>query len=132
MIERRGQRCLMTKIPRQRHQRNSWIFVRCLFEQCLGPVGAAIVHKNDFMRSSRNLIQNLAGAPQEFGQHCLFVINRNGQRNSDRGLHRKTLSSEYRKLPGSKMTFSSATLDRKSTRLNSSHSSISYAVFCLK
>src|SRR5689334_24684880 len=27
---------------------------------------------------------------------------------------------------------SSAQLDRKSTRLNSSHSSISYAVFCLK
>src|SRR5689334_24257778 len=32
---------------------------------------------------------------------------------------------------GSKLTFS-AERDRKSTRLNSSHSSISYAVFCLK
>src|SRR5689334_18365055 len=30
------------------------------------------------------------------------------------------------------MSFSSSFLDRKSTRLNSSHSSISYAVFCLK
>src|SRR5437868_11827837 len=30
------------------------------------------------------------------------------------------------------MTFSSRTRDRKSTRLNSSHVSISYAVFCLK
>src|SRR2546430_3357853 len=28
--------------------------------------------------------------------------------------------------------FETATLDRKSTRLNSSHSQISYAVFCLK
>src|SRR3712207_8051661 len=29
-------------------------------------------------------------------------------------------------------TFLSCTLDRKSTRLNSSHANISYAVFCLK
>src|SRR3712207_8709950 len=29
-------------------------------------------------------------------------------------------------------TFESARLDRKSTRLNSSHANISYAVFCLK
>src|SRR2546430_4457211 len=29
-------------------------------------------------------------------------------------------------------TFASTMLDRKSTRLNSSHSQISYAVFCLK
>src|SRR5688572_11569373 len=30
------------------------------------------------------------------------------------------------------LTFPKATVDRKSTRLNSSHSQISYAVFCLK
>src|SRR2546430_12188955 len=30
------------------------------------------------------------------------------------------------------MNFNQAALDRKSTRLNSSHSQISYAVFCLK
>src|SRR2546430_11431847 len=30
------------------------------------------------------------------------------------------------------LTISGSTLDRKSTRLNSSHSQISYAVFCLK
>src|SRR2546430_8837273 len=33
--------------------------------------------------------------------------------------------------PGSRINFT-ATVDRKSTRLNSSHSQISYAVFCLK
>src|SRR2546430_4095304 len=33
---------------------------------------------------------------------------------------------------GKREQFNSATLDRKSTRLNSSHSQISYAVFCLK
>src|SRR6266853_4255046 len=34
--------------------------------------------------------------------------------------------------PWPRSTFSSTPLDRKSTRLNSSHSQISYAVFCLK
>src|SRR5689334_24541718 len=33
---------------------------------------------------------------------------------------------------GDRRTFSGNPADRKSTRLNSSHSSISYAVFCLK
>src|SRR5690348_17607207 len=34
--------------------------------------------------------------------------------------------------PGASETFRIRTIDRKSTRLNSSHPSISYAVFCLK
>src|SRR2546430_12475262 len=40
---------------------------------------------------------------------------------------RPALSSEMRAL-----SMSNPTTDRKSTRLNSSHSQISYAVFCLK
>src|SRR2546430_8993706 len=36
------------------------------------------------------------------------------------------------RLPVSREAFQSHCLDRKSTRLNSSHSQISYAVFCLK
>src|SRR5207249_9948108 len=35
-------------------------------------------------------------------------------------------------LRGGEVTFAHEGLDRKSTRLNSSHVSISYAVFCLK
>src|SRR3712207_7172662 len=35
-------------------------------------------------------------------------------------------------LPAQGMTSDVAILDRKSTRLNSSHANISYAVFCLK
>src|SRR6266478_148602 len=35
-------------------------------------------------------------------------------------------------VAGSALDFSGHRLDRKSTRLNSSHSQISYAVFCLK
>src|SRR5437899_9390653 len=34
--------------------------------------------------------------------------------------------------PGSKLLYSPSKADRKSTRLNSSHLGISYAVFCLK
>src|SRR2546430_12469869 len=36
------------------------------------------------------------------------------------------------RLSRSRFTVSELTVDRKSTRLNSSHSQISYAVFCLK
>src|SRR5690625_3653619 len=36
------------------------------------------------------------------------------------------------KKPGTAGWYNSAALDRKSTRLNSSHVAISYAVFCLK
>src|SRR2546427_7748067 len=35
-------------------------------------------------------------------------------------------------IPDSDSSLSTGTIDRKSTRLNSSHSQISYAVFCLK
>src|SRR2546430_13673589 len=35
-------------------------------------------------------------------------------------------------LRGQEVTLDEAKIDRKSTRLNSSHSQISYAVFCLK
>src|SRR5690348_18063057 len=35
-------------------------------------------------------------------------------------------------LPGSRLSVDANLVDRKSTRLNSSHPSISYAVFCLK
>src|SRR6266496_6037887 len=40
--------------------------------------------------------------------------------------------SKIAQEPGSAVTPSSETKDRKSTRLNSSHVEISYAVFCLK
>src|SRR2546430_10382551 len=40
-------------------------------------------------------------------------------------------TSSYGVLPG-KTALKGSTADRKSTRLNSSHSQISYAVFCLK
>src|SRR2546430_11323941 len=41
-------------------------------------------------------------------------------------------SVEYFKIPRDVLTICVGKRDRKSTRLNSSHSQISYAVFCLK
>src|SRR5689334_24659742 len=41
-------------------------------------------------------------------------------------------SAATMRLTSGRTTMNSTTRDRKSTRLNSSHSSISYAVFCLK
>src|SRR5689334_24571901 len=49
---------------------------------------------------------------------------------ADRFLEHFSLSSLY-DLPGVQ-EMKAGQIDRKSTRLNSSHSSISYAVFCLK
>src|SRR2546430_3760897 len=42
------------------------------------------------------------------------------------------VDGNVRNMRGGASTQSALTLDRKSTRLNSSHSQISYAVFCLK
>src|SRR5688572_32424542 len=42
------------------------------------------------------------------------------------------LSEEEQAYFGDLVSFTQAKTDRKSTRLNSSHSQISYAVFCLK
>src|SRR6266496_1524734 len=43
-----------------------------------------------------------------------------------------TYSTEYRVLVEAERSRRRSTIDRKSTRLNSSHVEISYAVFCLK
>src|SRR5689334_23965782 len=43
-----------------------------------------------------------------------------------------TLTSRSKDAAGNAVPMCGVPLDRKSTRLNSSHSSISYAVFCLK
>src|SRR5207248_10793264 len=60
------------------------------------------------------------------------VIRLVTQMTADTAEERKTavtlLIDQYRESPSA----ISATLDRKSTRLNSSHRTISYAVFCLK
>src|SRR5688572_32673709 len=44
----------------------------------------------------------------------------------------QTRSAEDIALAGTRWSLGKLRLDRKSTRLNSSHSQISYAVFCLK
>src|SRR3712207_7514579 len=43
-----------------------------------------------------------------------------------------TTATSLNKSTGQSMIFMNTNLDRKSTRLNSSHANISYAVFCLK
>src|SRR5205085_8829573 len=53
------------------------------------------------------------------------TLFRSGGRPPGRGLGGERLRLQHLRLPGQG-------LDRKSTRLNSSHSQISYAVFCLK
>src|SRR5699024_12705103 len=49
-----------------------------------------------------------------------------------RGRHRPSSRENHRRVSRSSLRSLSHARDRKSTRLNSSHVSISYAVFCLK
>src|SRR2546427_6406263 len=53
-------------------------------------------------------------------------------RHVDRHLPRPVQPAAARPPPGGKAVEGADPQDRKSTRLNSSHSQISYAVFCLK
>src|SRR2546430_10124370 len=49
-----------------------------------------------------------------------------------RSIDRPGITVRQRDLPAQRHEFVQGRADRKSTRLNSSHSQISYAVFCLK
>src|SRR5690348_18174077 len=62
------------------------------------------------------------GGPQRFDSQC-GLINLRSHRNERPALDPAVSHSEI---------FRERAADRKSTRLNSSHPSISYAVFCLK
>src|SRR5438045_4846484 len=70
----------------------------------------------------RSLEQRLGGnaAPEHAGAAEPFALD-------DRGVEAELAGSDGAHVPGR-----SAAEDRKSTRLNSSHLGISYAVFCLK
>src|SRR3712207_7899479 len=46
--------------------------------------------------------------------------------------HRKAGFVDVTEIEESRIPFFASSVDRKSTRLNSSHANISYAVFCLK
>src|SRR5256884_2824875 len=89
----------------------------CLGPQCIGAAyGAGIVRAGRPMHGKASRIRHdgsglFAGLPNPFqaARYHSLVISRSG------------LPSELR-----------VTADRKSTRLNSSHGYISYAVFCLK
>src|SRR2546427_854934 len=62
--------------------------------------------------------------------HDALPISRRPRRPADRGRAGRRAPLGARPAPRDRAR--PATLDRKSTRLNSSHSQISYAVFCLK
>src|SRR5690606_22695186 len=66
----------------------------------------------------------------------LDVVTRHHHLNARRQLHRtrhvRRTEVKLRTIPLEERRVATALLDRKSTRLNSSHVKISYAVFCLK
>src|SRR5436853_4286245 len=65
----------------------------------------------------------------EESQRVLSVLQTNAERGADMV---KQVLSFARGIEGERISLQPKHLDRKSTRLNSSHLGISYAVFCLK
>src|SRR3712207_8612380 len=76
--------------------------------------------------SERSALQRLAGRVGNLSSR--IFPNHFGLMDADSGAHPEPQNGE--KLPHTQSE--SVTGDRKSTRLNSSHANISYAVFCLK
>src|SRR5690625_6999044 len=76
-------------------------------------------------RSSMSLLQTYQEALQQKG----FQADK-AQKNAVQAL--QLLSDELAQFQSQRSSFMKRWLDRKSTRLNSSHVAISYAVFCLK
>src|SRR5689334_23982546 len=60
------------------------------------------------------------------------LFRSHGQHRGEDSTHGRTLSPSHEVSTRSRLPETQKATDRKSTRLNSSHSSISYAVFCLK
>src|SRR3712207_8530761 len=76
----------------------------------------SLVNSHEFCKSTA-LVPTFAGTSQESATIFFF-----GERILQRHISAKTIH----------LLVNSHELDRKSTRLNSSHANISYAVFCLK
>src|SRR3712207_7565707 len=78
-------------------------------------------------RSRDNLIKVIDPS----GSETRYTYDAAGNQRSRRSAEGITTTYEYDKA-GRLLSESSPLKDRKSTRLNSSHANISYAVFCLK
>ena len=48
----------MSEIPREGDRADAGIVARGLFEECESAIGAAIVHENDFVRATGELIED--------------------------------------------------------------------------
>src|SRR5690348_17781853 len=63
------------------------------------------------------------------GEHAIRELQVGASRGAE---HALVIGKDGAAVVGGRGTLTRTTVDRKSTRLNSSHPSISYAVFCLK
>src|SRR5207249_11951458 len=72
------------------------------------------------------------GFLQSKGPRRLFEASGGGQETRPPSARQTTSALHDQPVGGQRADFVDAARDRKSTRLNSSHVSISYAVFCLK
>src|SRR5256886_6678514 len=102
------------------------LFLFFFFLMIRRPPRSTLFPYTTLSRSERNAKQPIIAMPSV--RAIFTMLQRRSSRCSRNGLE-VSLSGGSRNL---KMSRSAIGPDRKSTRLNSSHSQISYAVFCLK
>jgi hypothetical protein len=87
MIQRCCNRSLVPKITGKRYHLNSGILFYCLFEYHKGAVSAPIIYENNFVRAARYLIEHRAGSAQKLWQDGFFIMEWNGDCESERSSH---------------------------------------------
>src|SRR5207245_7240013 len=92
----------------------------------------------DFTAKIEHIVRHRELFPEFAATRCLFVVSAVESlsdvvlANLEKGHTRADVSVALDILRRAGITLRPSFVDRKSTRLNSSHGSISYAVFCLK
>src|SRR3712207_7220484 len=94
----------------------------CLSKGLGAPVGSVLVASAERIAAARLWRKRLGGGMRQVG-----VLAAAGRYALDHHLDRLAEDHEHAQLLAKRLG-----VDRKSTRLNSSHANISYAVFCLK
>src|ERR1700682_234853 len=83
IIQRCCNRSLVPKITGKRYHLNSGILFYCLLEYHEGAVSAPIIYENNFVRAARYLIEHHAGSAQKLWQDLFFIVEWNGNRETE-------------------------------------------------
>ena len=84
----------MAEIAGERDDNDARIALGGFVDNGHGPIGAAVVDEEKFVRTAGEFIQNGERAAKEFRKHGLLVVQRDGHRESETVAHRFALPLE--------------------------------------